>query len=140
MFIEKARYLEAAQAIGGIVIDHNLALKSTNSAMFSMTGDGNNDVHIPLVLMFKDQALQLLNLVSKQPKLIVYMGDENYLIPSFYQQLDYLQSLIEPFNQTTERWFYGQMKSFQKQCSIVPKKLKRLESIINQRIEISKYF
>jgi hypothetical protein len=140
MFIEKARYLEAAQAIGGIVIDHNLALKSTNGAMFSMTGDGNNDVHIPLVLMFKDQALQLLNLVSKQPKLIVYMGDENYLIPSFYQQLDYLQSLIEPFNQTTERWFYGQMKSFQKQCSIVPKKLKRLESIINQRIEISKYF
>lgn len=140
MFIEKARYLEAAQAIGGIVIDHNLALKSTNGAMFSMTGDGNNDVHIPLVLMFKDQALQLLNLVSKQPKLIVYMGDENYLIPSFYQQLDYLQSLIEPFNQTTERWFYGQMKYFQKQCSIVPKKLKRLESIINQRIEISKYF
>jgi hypothetical protein len=140
MFIEKARYLEAAQAIGGIVIDHNLALKSTNGAMFSMTGDGNNDVHIPLVLMFKDQALQLLNLVSKQPKLIVYMGDENYLIPSFYQQLDYLQSLIEPFNQTTERWFYGQMKSFQKQCSIVPKILKRLESIINQRIEISKYF
>jgi hypothetical protein len=106
--------------------------------MFSMTGDGNNNVHIPLVLMFKNQAFQLLNLISKQPNLIVYMGDENYLNDSFYQQLNYLESLIEPFNQTTERWFYGQMKYFRKQCVIVPEKLKRLESIINQPIEISK--
>ena len=29
MFIEKARYLEDAHAIGGIVIDHNLSLKSS---------------------------------------------------------------------------------------------------------------
>jgi hypothetical protein len=108
--------------------------------MFSMTDDGNNNVHIPLVLMFKDQAFQLLNLISKQSKLIIYLGDENYLIESFYQQLDYLQSLVQPFNQITERWFYGQIKFFQKQCSIVPKQLKRLESIINQQIEISKYF
>jgi mannosidase alpha-like ER degradation enhancer 3 len=79
MFIEKARYLEKAQAIGGIVIDQHLSLKSANGALFSMTGDGNNDVNIPLVLMFKDQALQLFNLLSKQPKLIVYLGDENYL-------------------------------------------------------------
>jgi hypothetical protein len=135
MFIEKARYLEQAQAIGGIVIDQHLSLKSANGALFSMTGDGNNDVNIPLVLMFKDQALQLFNLLSKQPKLIVYLGDENYLRNSFYQQLDYLESLIEPLDQTTEKWFYGQMKFFKKQCAIVPKKLKSLEFIIHQQVE-----
>jgi len=135
MFIEKARNLEKAQAIGGIVIDHNLSLKSSNGVMFSMSGDGNNNVNIPLVLMFKDQALQLLNFLSKQPNLIVYIGEEDFLKESFYQQIDYLESLIEPFNQTTKRWFYGQIELFKKQCSIVPKKLKPLELIINQQVE-----
>ena len=75
-----------------------------------MTGDGNNNIHIPLVLMFKDEAFQLLHLLSKQPNLIIYIGDENYLIDSFYQQIDYLESLIEPFNQITEQmdlWTIG---------------------------------
>jgi hypothetical protein len=135
MFIEKARNLEKAQAIGGIVIDHNLSLKSSNGVMFSMSGDGNNNVNIPLVLMFKDQALQLLNFLSKQPNLIVYIGEEDFLKENFYQQIDYLESLIEPFNQTTKRWFYGQIELFKKQCSIISKKLKPLELIINQQVE-----
>jgi len=132
MFIEKARYLEKAQAIGGIVIDYNLSLKSSNGAIFSMTGDGNDNVNIPFVLMFKDQAFKLLNYLSNQPKLIVYIGDEKFLKKSFYQQINYLESLIEPFNQTTDKWFYGQIFKNHKQCSIVPKKLKRLELIINR--------
>ena len=133
MFIEKARHLETAQAIGGIVIDHNLSLTAFNGGMFSMTGDGKDDVHIPLVLMFKDQAIRLFSLLSEESKLIVYMGDENYLRESFYEQFDQLESLIEPFNRRTERWIYGEMKGFQQQCAIVPKRLKRIESIINRQ-------
>jgi hypothetical protein len=138
MFIEKARNLEKAQAIGGIVIDHNLSLKSSNGAIFSMTGDGNNNVNIPFVLMFKDQAFQLLNLLSKYPKLIIYIGEEQFLRESFYQQLDYLENLIESFSQITKKWFYGQEFQNNKQCSIIPEKLKELELIINQQIEESK--
>jgi hypothetical protein len=85
--------------------------------------------------MFKDQALQLLNFLSKQPNLIVYIGEEDFLKENFYQQIDYLESLIEPFNQTTKRWFYGQIELFKKQCSIISKKLKPLELIINQQVE-----
>ncbi len=131
MFIEKARYLEKSQAIGGIVIDHNISLKSSNGAIFSMTGDGNNNVNIPLVLMFKDEAFHLLHLLSKQPKLIIFIGDEKYLKESFYQQIDYLESLFKPI---TKRWIYGESKLF-KQCSIISNKLKQLELSIQRQVE-----
>ncbi|CAF1134820.1 unnamed protein product [Adineta steineri] len=135
MFIEKARQLENARAMGGIVIDHNTSLKSSNEGIFSMTGDGNNNVNIPLVLMFKEEAFHLLHLLSKQPNLIVYIGDERFFKESFYQQTEILESLIEPFNQTNEKWVYGQDKWFKRKnlCSIVPKKLKQLELAIHQQ-------
>ncbi|CAF2734206.1 unnamed protein product [Rotaria sp. Silwood2] len=134
MFIEKARYLENAQAIAGIVIDNNMSLNSSNGAIFSMSGDGQTNVNIPLVLMFKDEADQLLYLLSIQPKLIVYIGEEYRLMDSFYEQTDYLESLIEPFNQITNKWIYGQMELFKKnkQCSVVPNNLKELELTIKQ--------
>ncbi|CAF1186117.1 unnamed protein product [Rotaria sordida] len=137
MFIEKARYLENAQAIAGIVIDNNLTLNSSNGAIFSMSGDGYTNINIPFVLMFKDESYQLLYLLSKQPKLIVYIGEEYRLLDSFYQQIDYLESLIEPFNQTANKWIYGQMELFKKnkQCSILSNKLKQLELIIKQQVE-----
>jgi len=134
MFIEKARRLENVHAIAGIVIDHNTSLKSSNGEIFSMTGDANNNVHIPLVLMFKEEAFQLLHLLSRQPNLIVYIGEEKLLKESFYQQMEVLESLIEPFNQTNEKWIYGQTKWFEKKfsCPMVSKKLKQLELAIHQ--------
>ncbi|CAF4579726.1 unnamed protein product [Rotaria sp. Silwood1] len=136
MFIEKAYYLEKAQAIAGIVIDNNISLNSSNGAIFSMSGDGKTNVNIPLVLMLKDEAYSLLYLLSKQPNLFVYIGEEDRLMDSFYQQIDYLESLIEPFNRTTNKWIYGQIELFKKikQCSIVPKNLKQLELTIQQYI------
>lgn len=127
MFIEKARQLESAQAVAGIVIDNNSSLKYSNGALFSMSGDGHNNVHIPFVLMFKDEAFQLFNILLNQPDLIVYIGEENRLLQSFYQQIDHLETFIGPFNRTTDKWFYGQIKLFEKQCSILPTYLKDLE-------------
>ena len=126
LFVDKARQLQNAQAIGGIIIDHNTSLKSSNGSIFSMTGDGNNNVRIPLVLMFKDEAFHLLNLLSKYPNLIVYIGEANGLRENFYSQMDVLESFIEPFNQTCEKWIYGQTKWFERKilCSIVPEKFK----------------
>ncbi|CAF3499124.1 unnamed protein product [Rotaria socialis] len=134
MFIEKARQLERVQAAGGIVIDHNTSIKASNGGVFSMTGDGNNNVHIPLVLMFKDEAFQLLHLLSKQPNLIVYIGDQKLLKESFYEHMEILESLLEPFNQTSNKWIYGQIEWLAKKqfCSRVPEKLKQLELTIHQ--------
>ena len=132
MFIEKARQLEYARAMGGIVIDHNTSLKASNGAIFSMTGDGNNDVRIPLVLMFKDEAFQLLHLLSHQPNLIVYIGEEKQLEESFYQQMNSLESLMQPWNGTSERWTYGHWPKTRRLCAEVPMKLKALESIMRR--------
>jgi hypothetical protein len=134
MFIEKARQLESAQAIGGIVIDHNTSIKSLNNGIFSMTGDGLNNLHIPLVLMFKDEAFQLLHFLSKYPNLIVYIGEEKFLKETFYQQMDILENLIQPFIQTNQKWIYGQKKLFEKKlfCPVVPKILEQLELTIYQ--------
>ncbi|CAF1313573.1 unnamed protein product [Adineta ricciae] len=137
MFIEKARRLENVHAIGGIVIDHNTSLKSSTNGIFSMTGDGNNDVHIPVVLMFKEEAFHLLHLLTKYPNLIVYVGDERCLKESFYEQLEVLESLVEPRDQITNRWIYGQMTLFEKRstCPMVPKKLKGFEQKIQSQPE-----
>ena len=135
MFIEKARQLEDIDAVGGIIIDHNTSANSPNGGIFSMTGDGNNDVYIPLVLMFKEEAFQLLHLLSKQPTLIVYIGDEKLFKESFYQQMELLESLVAPFNQTSERWTYGHVRWLERrnQCPVVSKKLKRFEMAVNQK-------
>lgn len=135
MFVEKARYLEKAQSIAGIVIDSNLKFPSSNIGMFSMNGDGNDNVHIPLVLMFRNQADQLTKLLFKSFDVIFYMGDEQYLKRSFYQQLDHLNRLIEP----SSPWIYGQIQPFHQQCSVLSKQLKLFEEIIHQPIEIGKY-
>ena len=137
MFIEKGRQLQSVQAVGGIIIDHNTSLKSPNGAFFSMTGDGSNHVHIPLVLMFKDEAFQLLHLLSKQPDLIVYIGDEKFLQESFYEQMEVLESLIAPWNQTCERWIYGRQK--RRFCPLVSSKLKSFEIILQQGNEMEQF-
>ncbi|UJR32279.1 hypothetical protein I4U23_019744 [Adineta vaga] len=135
MFIEKARRLESIHAVGGIVIDHNTSLKSSTNGIFSMTGDGNNNVHIPVVLMFKDEAFHLLHLLTKYPNLIVFMGEEKLLKESFYEQIEVLESLVEPYDQTNDPWIYGQIKWFEKKklCPMIPKKLKEFELKILQR-------
>ena len=51
--IDKARILEKSGAKGGIVVDHNKGTTATNSPLFSMSGDGTDDVSIPLVFMFR---------------------------------------------------------------------------------------
>ena len=130
MFIEKGRQLEYVQAIGGIVLDYNTSLKSPNGGIFSMTGDGFNNVQIPLVLMFKEESFQLLHMLSKNPSLIVYIGDEKYFNESFYQQMEFLESLIEPFNQACKKYIYGPER--RKFCPMVPKKLKQFESILRE--------
>lgn len=135
MFVEKARYLEQAHANGGIILDYNLSLKNSHNGIFSMTGDGNNNVTIPLVLMFKEQAFQLLNLITQSPNLIVYIGDEKYIRESFYQQIESIENMILVNRQQSQRYVYGHRKD---QCGKLSRELIEFEQILNQPIETSK--
>ena len=74
-FTEKARILEKSGAKGGIVVDNNKGTTSSNSPLFSMSGDGTDDVSIPMVFMFSNDAKNLLEDLQNHPKLEVTLLD-----------------------------------------------------------------
>lgn len=78
MFIEKARRLEALGAIGGIVLDNTPGTSAKTSPMFAMSGDGTDDVSIPLVFLFSADAELLLNALDKQSDLEAVLSDFPY--------------------------------------------------------------
>merc|ERR1719189_2197545 len=77
MFVEKARILEKAGAKGGIVIDNNKGSTSTNSPLFSMSGDGVDDVSIPMVFVFYNDANNLMEALKARPKMEATLLDSS---------------------------------------------------------------
>ncbi|KAH9422303.1 ER degradation-enhancing alpha-mannosidase-like protein 3 [Dermatophagoides pteronyssinus] len=80
MFIEKARNVQKFGAIGMIVIDNVENSSSKNLPMFSMSGDGQNDVNIHCVFLYSEDAKILMNAMEENPqmkvKLDVHHHDE----------------------------------------------------------------
>lgn len=70
-FIEKARKAQAAGAIGMIIVDDSLNTSSKNQPMFAMSGDGTDDVTIPVVFLFQLEGVTLMEAVVKDPDLEV---------------------------------------------------------------------
>lgn len=78
MFVEKARRLEAAGAVGVIVIDNMSAVISNtggSSTIFAMSGDGTDDIHIPAVFLIWQEASTLIKHAIKHPLMQVTLGD-----------------------------------------------------------------
>ncbi|VEN55361.1 unnamed protein product [Callosobruchus maculatus] len=65
MFIDKVRKVQRHGAVGAIIVDNVAGSSAASSPMFSMSGDGNNDVKIPAVFLFKQDASKLLLAISK---------------------------------------------------------------------------
>nr|CAD7438420.1 unnamed protein product [Timema bartmani] len=76
MFIDKARRIEEAGALAGIVVDNTPGTSAANSPMFAMSGDGKEPpVNIPLVFLFYQDASQLLQAAGLNPALEVSISD-----------------------------------------------------------------
>ncbi|PSN33488.1 hypothetical protein C0J52_15395 [Blattella germanica] len=75
MFVEKARRIQKAGAIAGIVVDNTPGTSAATSPMFAMSGDGTDDVTIPVVFLFYQDASQLLQAVGRNPALEVTVAD-----------------------------------------------------------------
>lgn len=73
IFVDKARKVEAAGAIAAIIIDNVPSTSSTFSPMFIMSGDGNDDVNIPVVFLFAADAKVLKSALDKNPLLEVVL-------------------------------------------------------------------
>ncbi|KAG8306696.1 ER degradation-enhancing alpha-mannosidase-like protein 3 [Homalodisca vitripennis] len=74
MFIEKARKLQQAGAVGSIVVDNAPGSAATTSPMFAMSGDGTDDVDIPVVFLFSLDAWQLLQALAQDPTMVVTLS------------------------------------------------------------------
>ncbi|XP_043472173.1 ER degradation-enhancing alpha-mannosidase-like protein 3 isoform X2 [Leptopilina heterotoma] len=74
MFIEKARRLQKAGALAGIVLDNVSKSSAKTSPMFAMSGDGkdDDDVKIPFVFLFSAETNQLLQAVEEFHRLNLY--------------------------------------------------------------------
>lgn len=75
MFVDKARNVQKAGAVGAIIIDNVPGSTAPTSPMFSMSGDGTHDVVIPTVFLFSEEASKLLLALSKDPKIEVTLCD-----------------------------------------------------------------
>lgn len=75
MFIEKARRLQKAGAVGGIVIDNSPSTSADAAPLFAMSGDGTEDVQIPLVFLYSTDADVLIQAFQNNPQMQVTLAE-----------------------------------------------------------------
>uniref|UniRef100_A0A8D3ADM0 alpha-1,2-Mannosidase n=1 Tax=Scophthalmus maximus TaxID=52904 RepID=A0A8D3ADM0_SCOMX len=78
MFAEKARHIQKAGAIGGIVIDDNEGSSSDTAPLFQMAGDGRNteDVTLPVLFLFHKEGNILLEALKEYREVEVLLSDK----------------------------------------------------------------
>lgn len=78
MFAEKARHIQKAGAIGGIVIDDNEGSSSDTAPLFQMAGDGRStdDVTLPLLFLFHKEGNILLEALREYQEVEVLLSDK----------------------------------------------------------------
>ena len=67
MFIEKARNVQRAGGIGVITIDNVPHTSSKTSPMFAMSGDGHDNVDIPISIQINFEGLRNFHFRSPDP-------------------------------------------------------------------------
>ncbi|XP_048832588.1 ER degradation-enhancing alpha-mannosidase-like protein 3 isoform X2 [Brienomyrus brachyistius] len=78
MFAEKARHIQKAGAIGGIVIDDNEGSSSDTAPLFQMAGDGRStdDITLPLLFLFHKEGSILQEALREYKELEVLLSDK----------------------------------------------------------------
>jgi mannosidase alpha-like ER degradation enhancer 3 len=73
MFVNKARNVEKLGAVGMIVLDNNPDSSASVTNMFSMSGDGTNDIQIPVLFLYGQEAATLMDVLKDYSDIIVHM-------------------------------------------------------------------
>ncbi|XP_052789807.1 ER degradation-enhancing alpha-mannosidase-like protein 3 isoform X2 [Mya arenaria] len=74
MFIDKARQLQSAGALGGIVMDQTEGTSVNSQPLFAMSGDGKDDVYIPVVFVYNNEGQHLLRILQSDPDVEIIMA------------------------------------------------------------------
>ena len=75
MFVEKARVLQGLGAVGGIVMDNTEGTAAATSPLFAMSGDGVDDIKIPMVFLFMEEAKLLMQIMAEDQDLKVTLDE-----------------------------------------------------------------
>ena len=75
MFVEKARVLQGLGAVGGIVMDNTEGTAAATSPLFAMSGDGVDDIKIPMVFLFMEEAKLLMQIMAEDQDLKVTLEE-----------------------------------------------------------------
>ena len=87
--------MEKAGAKGGIVVDNNKGTTSANSPLFSMSGDGTDDISIPMVFLFSNDAKSLIETLQAGHRVDVNLLDSLAgKLKTFFRMFTILQILI----------------------------------------------
>lgn len=70
-FVSKARLAQKSGALALIVCDNVPGSSGETQPMFAMSGDGNNDVKIPVVFMYSQEFSKLSSVMQRKPNLKV---------------------------------------------------------------------
>lgn len=73
-FVDKARKAQEAGAAAVIVVDNVPGTAANDQPMFAMSGDGTDDVTIPVVFTFSEEAKILQKAIDNDPDLEVSSG------------------------------------------------------------------
>jgi len=76
MFVEKARVLQSLGAVGGIVMDDTEGTAAQTSPLFAMSGDGVDDVQIPMVFLFNEESKILMKIMAENSDLVVTLEEK----------------------------------------------------------------
>ncbi|XP_061895272.1 ER degradation-enhancing alpha-mannosidase-like protein 3 isoform X1 [Entelurus aequoreus] len=78
MFAEKARHIQKAGAIGGVVVDDNEGSSSDTAPLFQMAGDGRSteDITLPLLFLFHKEGNILLEALKEYREVEVLLSDK----------------------------------------------------------------
>ncbi|CAL4183539.1 unnamed protein product, partial [Meganyctiphanes norvegica] len=81
-FLEKARRIQSLGAKGGIVVDNTTRPYNQHYYMSMALGEADN-VNIPMVFVFLEDAKPLLQALDENPEMGVILSDYNELRPKF---------------------------------------------------------
>ena len=70
--------MQKAGAKGGIVVDNSPSSSSDAAPLFAMSGDGMDDVNIPLVFLYSSDADILLQTLKEEPGLMVTLAESTH--------------------------------------------------------------
>lgn len=101
-FIQKARIVQKLGAVACIVVDEVIGTSEETLPMFAMSGDGQDDVYIPVSFLYHKEGHFLIKALKQNPELIIELSAQNLNTYHENESSDSSESDIQSYAKITE--------------------------------------